>query len=523
MTAMPPPFAVSLSVSLRGCVAAAGKHIAFALVLLTGSSAFADSDTNRFAAGGYFRVSTRPDFSGGDGKLGFYNLYGRLMNEGPYAALEMRLDMLQKQASRANQPWTSVHAKVEGGSVANADPNGGALENFALTQLYAKAGNVGVPGVTWQLGTLDSYFGDLGLYDMKPAQIFFDTVGLSARYERPRFDLLVGGGDAGYFIRRDEYDTIFTGGGTLRVRLLPGHFEIGGGGQVWHEPKVAGNRFAPQYTRAPGTTYEDYVRGEVAQIYLDANPGGEGDLNPIPTSNTAWKAVGYLGFGAGPIRWNNLFMNVQKRLPENFYVESATSGAGTFDYPIHEARLTDERYQLNVGNEMQLTVIPRRLDAAWAVVYGDYTDGDNDILPSDDDQTFYSTVLRLQYYLTNSVHVLGEGALAKEISRNGNRYREHEDSVFVTEDGVTNNGNGLQFGDADTRNTVQGKFGFVLNPTGVGVFNRPSLRVLYGVQYSSQNNAFGNSFATSLADDNYYGTQERHLHHVIGLEAEAWF
>ena len=63
----------------------------------------------------------------------------------------------------------------------------------------------------------------------------------------------------------------------------------------------------------------------------------------------------------------------------------------------------------------------------------------------------------------------------------------------------------------------------MLNPTGAGVFNRPSLRVLYGLQYSSQNNAFGNSFSESLNDDNLYGTEERHLHHVVGLEAEAWF
>jgi hypothetical protein len=487
-------------------VLAGKRHVvvalALALALLAGATAHAESENDRFAAGGYFRVATRPDFSGGDSKLGYSSLYGRLMNEGPYAALEMRLDMLQKQASRANQPWTSVHAKVEGGSVANADPRGGRLENFALTQLYVKAGNVGIPGVTWQLGTLDSYFGDLGLYDQKPAQIFFDTVGLSARLDRPRFDLLVGAGDAGYFIRREEYDTIFTGGG-----------------QFWHEPRVVGNRFAPQYTDVPGATYEDYVRQEIAQNYLNANPGGEENLRPTPTSNTAWKAIGYAGFGAGPIRWNNFFVNVQRRLPETFYVETV----GAVEYPIHEAKLTDERYQLNVGNEMHLTVIPRRLDAAWAVIYGDYTDGDNDIVPTDDDQTFYSTVLRLQYFLTDTVHLLGETSYATEISRNGNRYREHEDSIFKTNDGVTNEEDGLQFGDADTRNTWQGKLGFVLNPTGAGIFNRPSLRVLYGIQYSSQNNAFGNSFTESLDDDNVYGTQERHLHHVLGLEAEAWF
>lgn len=506
-----------------------GKRLLLAALLSLAVPARGETENDRFSAGGYFRVATRPDFAGGDGKLGFYNLYGRLMNEGPYAALEMRLDMLQKQASRANQPWTSIHAKVEGGSVANADPRGGRLENFALTQLYAKAGNVGLPGVTWQLGTLDSYFGDLGLYDMKPAQIFFDTVGLSARYERPRFDLLVGGGDAGYFIRRDEYDTIFTGGGTLRVRVIPGHLEVGGGGQLWHEPRVEGNRFAPQ--RTPGVDYEDYVRREVVQRFYESNPGQE-FTRPEPVAANGWKAVGYIGFGAGALKWNNFFLNVQKKLPENFYVETYTYGLdgvpNTVDdesreFAIHEASLTDERFQLNVGNEMHLTLIPQRLDATWAFVYGEYTDGDNDISPSDDDQTFYSTVVRAQYYLTPTFHLLAEGVIAKETSHNGNRYRNHEDSVFRTDDGRTNVADGLQFGDADVRDTTQGKIGFVLNPAGAGIFNRPSLRVLYGVQWSSQNNAFGNSFATSLDDDNYYGTREQHVHHVIGFEAEAWF
>ena len=495
-------------------------------LLFAGGVARAESENERFAAGGYFRVATRPDFAGGDSRLGYWNLYGRLMNEGPWAALEMRLDMLQKQA-RGNRPWTSLHAKVEGGSVANADPRGGRLENFSLTQLYVKAGNVAIPGVTWQLGTLDSYFGDLGLYDMKPAQIFFDTVGLSARFDRPRYDLLLGVGDAGYFVRREEYATIFTGGGSLRLRLVPGHLEIGGGGQVWHEPEVVGNRFAPHHT--PGVAYEDYRRQEVARRFLEDNPGQEFQFTrPVPTSNTAWKAIGYLGFGGfGPVRWNNLFFNYQKRLPENFYVENFRSRGPdgipgnsddiTRDYVIYESGLTDERYQLNVGNEMHFTVVPGRLDAAWGVVYGDYTDGDNDIAPTDDDQTFYSTVLRLQLYLSDTFHLLGETALAQEISRNGNRYREHEDSVFVTDP------DSFEYGDSDTRNTWQGKAGIVLNPTGVGVFNRPSLRLLYGIQYSNQNNAFGNSFVESVDDDNYFGNEERHWHHVVGVEAEAWF
>lgn len=496
-----------------------------AVGLALAPAARAETQRERFDAGGYFRVATRPDFAGGDSRLGYWNLYGRLLNEGPWAALEMRLDLLQQQ-SRSNQPWTSLHAKVEGGSVANVDPNGGRLENFMLTQLYVKAGNVAIPGVTWQLGTLDSYFGDLGLYDMKPAQIFFDTVGLSARYERPRFDLMLGAGDAGYFVRRDEYSTIFTGGGALRVRVVPGHFELGGGGQLWHAPEVVGNRFAPHHTPMADWDYEDYARGEIAESYNEANPNpGQADLfpKPVPTSSSAWKAVGYAGFGnVGPIRWNNFFANYLTRLPENFYTDTDDRPAGTADFVVYETRLTDERVELNLGNEMQLTVIAGRLDAIWGVLYGNHTDGDNDIQPSDHDRTFLSTVLRLQLYLSDTVHLLGETAIAEEWSRNGNRYREHKDSVrFNT--GGTPDADGLEWGDTDTRNTWQGKGGIVLNPAGMGVFNRPSLRILYGIQYSNQNNAFGNSFTEELDDYDDFEPVERHWHHVLGVEAEAWF
>src|SRR5438552_1151584 len=96
------------------------------------SSAHAEAERDRASAGGYFRVMTRPDFQGGDSRLGYWNLYGRLLNEGPYAALELRLDILQQEPD-SNHVWTSLHAKVEGGSVANADPNRGNLSGFRLS------------------------------------------------------------------------------------------------------------------------------------------------------------------------------------------------------------------------------------------------------------------------------------------------------------------------------------------------------------------------------------------------------
>ena len=79
-----------------------------------------------------------------------------------------------------------------------------------------------------------------------------------------------------------------------------------------------------------------------------------------------------------------------------------------------------------------------------------------------------------------------ETAIAKEVSTNGNFVREHEDSIFANSGGMANT-RGLEYGDADTRSTWQGKAGFVFNPLGPGIYSRPSLRLLYGVQKSNQN------------------------------------
>lgn len=227
------------------------------LLALTATSAIAETQSNRFGAGGYMRIMTRPDFQGGDSKLGFWNLYGRLLNEGPYAALELRLDLIP-QDPLAQSAWTSVHAKVEGGSVAAADPGGGSLDNFRLSQLYAQTGNVLLQNVTWQIGTLESYWGDLGLYDFRLASILDDTVGLSARLNVDALEILVGVGDSGYVLKGFEYNTVLSMGASAKVRFGK-HAEIGVGGQFRYEPSVRGNRFAPHrsvFADGSGIDYE---------------------------------------------------------------------------------------------------------------------------------------------------------------------------------------------------------------------------------------------------------------------------
>ena len=172
---------------------------------------------NRAEVGGYFRVMARPDLQGGSGRLGYWNLYGRLLNEGPYATIDFKYSLLEQNPE--GNPWTRIHARIEGGSIGNADASNGSLSQLRLSQTYAVAGNLLLKDVMWQMGTLDSYFGDMGLYDMRPSQIFFDTVGLSARYQKRNLEFLLGVGDCGYQLRGSNYNSIPTVGSSFRIRM----------------------------------------------------------------------------------------------------------------------------------------------------------------------------------------------------------------------------------------------------------------------------------------------------------------
>jgi len=471
----------------------------------------------------------RPDFQGGNGRLGFWNINGRLMNEGPYAALEMKLDLLQAPPGTTDI-WTSLHARIEGGSVTSADSGNGNLINFSLSQLYARAGNILAPNVVWQLGTLQYFFGDLGLYDMRPAQILEDTIGLSARYNTGPIDALLAIGDSGFTLRGLNYVPLLTAGAALRVRLGQ-HVELGGGGQVAVEPFIPGSRNSSYVT--PGVSYEDFVRKQVVQEFLEVNTTAETFTLPQAPSQTSvsWRLVGYLGFGKlGPILWSNFFVRYQRLHPQGSYSETgqpASRPNGVAPAPItarvYTTDLTRDRYALQMGNEMQIKIIPGRLDAVWSMLYGADRDLANTLFASEANRTYVSTVLRLQLYLTRTVHWLLENSISHERSLNGNLFRTQFDSIFENDDGVANS-LGYGFGDSAVRNNWQLKTGIVLNPTGFGIYARPSIRLLYGLQLSNQHAAFSNAFAQRLDQfDAFMPTGTISWHHLVSLESEGWF
>lgn len=464
---------------------------------------------------GYFRVAGRPDFQGGDGRLGYWNLYGRLLNESSWALIDLKVPIIEANPD-TKDPWTSVHVRVEGGSIGAADSGNGKLGNLRLSQVYVDAGNVLGP-IQWQIGTMEWYYGDLGLYDMRPASLFSESVGVLGKVEQGRVQAVFGLGDAGYTLRPDAYNPIVTPGGALRLKL--GKLELGAGGEAYYEPKVAGKRTA--LYASPDVPYEDFVRGEVMLRWQERNPSLDPLQFPDPVARSAlsWKGIGYLGFGGfGPLVWTNVFGSVQRLHPDRVHTEKFNGQS----YDIYVADLTDQRTVVTIGQQTQLRLVPDKLDAVWSALYGRHADGDNTIAVSDNARWYASTLLRAQLYLTPTVHLLAEGSAAREVSLNGDAFRDHADSVFTSTDGLSD-ARGLAYGDDSIRDTWQGKGGIVLNPLGTGIFARPSLRVLYGTQWSSQNNAFGNSFVDSLDQNNQFGSVERHWHHILSFETEVWF
>ncbi|MFN7142480.1 MAG: hypothetical protein ACK4YP_01790 [Myxococcota bacterium] len=415
---------------------------------------------------GYFRVMARPDLVGGDGRLGTSPFYGRLLNEGPWGLLDVKQPLVGEEG--ADAPWGDLRFRVEGGSVAGGDPTNGNLLGFRLSMLHLHAGNLGPAGVEWRIGTLETTFGDLWLYDARPSQMLVDVLGASAAWKVGKTEFLVGAGDAGYSLRGARYHTVLSGGGSVKHGLGE-HVVVGLGGQAWYEPRDED----PDALRdTPGVDVGAWYgdRAAWARGHADVALG-----EPVP--GLAWKVVAHVGVAdVGVIKAARLQAIALRKLPEPPAVEDVDGK----EVRVGAASRTDARHEYVLGSEVELELGP--VEVAWGAILDHRVDPDDPKGRGGGNRTGVSTVVRAQAPIVPVVSLLVETSLARERARN-----------------------------ADVKDTWQGKGGVVIVPGGPGMGSRPALRLLYGAQWSSLPDAWPGSPTGSR------------WHHLVSAEAEAWF
>lgn len=496
----------------------------------------------------YFRISAQDDFGYNAATLGWSPFYGRLMNETPWMMAQFGYHILRPE--KISDPRATFILRLEGGSFRNTDKDSGSLAKFSFTQVYLETENIPVRHFVTVTGSLWYNMGYIGIYDNFTAQVFWETMGIRAGQRYDKLEYYIGAGDSGYNIYQSrknnsdfkhlDYNTIPTLGALLKLNLykfgfmkpvagvLP-YIQLGVSYQHMWERENSSLPGAPGQT--PIILYSDVMRREVLKKFLAENPG-QGDFFPFSQSQSAnyFRGTFWLGF-AGPqfgpvaLRWNDLSIKIERKAPEIGYTETYNGESKD----IYISEFTNERYELLIMDEMHWQLIPERLDMNIGLAFGSSWDNDNTVRPDDYNKVSMSAVIRPQFYFNNFLHYLLEVSLAKEISTIGLRYREHHDSV-MSNNGLALDGypapdtQGLQWGDTDTKYTLQVKTGPVLNPTGRGIYARPSVRLLFGAQYSNVHAAFGNTLVESFdRRNNFRVNKDIHWHYMVRIEAEHWF
>ncbi|RME75905.1 MAG: hypothetical protein D6785_14290, partial [Planctomycetota bacterium] len=379
--------------------------------------------------------------------------------------------------------------------------------------------------------TLWYNMGYIGIYDLYAAQTFWETVGLRIGKRFPKMEWFVGVGDSGYEVLKERrksfpdagYNSIPTIGGLFKINLHG--LWLGSSLMLRYEFGKKGNRNSLHKT--PGIDYKEVLRGDILENYLNNNPSDpQGDFFPTPTPHNdfSWRWTYWMGFGGfflGPIklRWNDLslaFENKPADLARRFTYNGVTKD-------VYLGDLTDDRYEITLANESYLEILPGKLDLVLGAWVGYAWDQDNRFRPDDSNRFIFSVVGRPQYYINDYFHVLLETSFAVEKSTIGNRYREHFDSIQANTGGIPDP-KGLEWGDRDIKYTFQFKGGLVFNLGGKGIYSRPSIRLLFGVQYSNVHGAFSNSYNESLNRRNFWNTnKDVHWHYLISIEVEHWF
>ncbi|MCS6983501.1 MAG: hypothetical protein NZM25_00040 [Leptospiraceae bacterium] len=490
----------------------------------------------------YFRASVQDDFGYNAPTLGWWPFYGRLMNETPWLMADFGYHVVRPESPGAAR--ATLFLRIEGGSYRSFDASQGTLGNYNINHIWLETENVLMRHLVTQTGSLWYNLGYIGLFDNFTAQVFWETIGIRVGHRLPTFEYFVGYGDSGWAIYRSrrgdgwhghQYANIPTVGALVRVnlyevgplksftaRFLP-FWQMGATVQVMYERQNENLRGSPHQT--PQVSYQDVLRGEAFEKFMLENPGSA-DYFPWaqPMSVTYGRATFWTGFSGpelGPIKlyWNDFSLRLEKKPPQIAVTESYEGE--TKD--IYISGFTDERYELMLFDELQLRLLPNYFDLNAGFGFGRSWDQDNRFRPDDHNRLIYSFVFRPIWYITEQLHYLIELVYAREKSTVGNRYREHFNSMKSNTRGVPD-ADGLEWGDTDTKHTYQIKTGFTINPAGRGIYSRPTIRLLYGAQFSNVHAAFGNTFEESLSRRNQFAmNRDVHWHHMVRAEFEHWF
>lgn len=490
----------------------------------------------------YVRASAQDDFGYNSPTLGWSPFYGRLMNETPWLMADFGYHVVRPE--RPGGERATLFMRIEGGSYRGFNMGQGSLSNFAINQVWLETENVLFKSLVTQTGNLWYNMGYIGIFDNFTAQVFYDTVGFRAGQRTKLFEYFLGAGDSGWSLYRNraydgweghQYAVIPTVGGLVRVNLyeiealksfsnkfMP-RWQAGASFQMMWERTNETMRGAPYQT--PNVAYADVMRGEAFKKFMLENPGNS-DFFPWarPQPANYWRYTAWTGFGGpelGPIKvyWNDLSVRFEKKAPQIAVRETYNDESKD----IYIAAFTDERYDFSLYDEIQLRLLPNHFDLNAGFGFGKSWDNDNRIRPDDHNSTRYSFVIRPMWYITDHLHYLVELVYAREKSSIGNRYREHFNSIKSNTQGIPDS-QGLEWGDTDTKHTYQIKTGFTINPAGRGIYSRPVIRLLYGVQHSNVQAAFGNTFEESLSRRNQFNlNRDIHWHHMVRVEFEHWF
>lgn len=490
----------------------------------------------------YFRMSAQDDFGYNSPTLGWGPFYGRLMNETPWLMADFGYHVVRPETPGGER--ATLFMRIEGGSFRGYNVGQGSLGNFNINHIWLETENVLLKTLVTQTGNLWYNMGYIGIFDNFTSQVFYDTIGFRAGQRTKWFEYFAGVGDSGWTTYRNrtydgwdghQYATIPTVGGLVKLNLyefqaLKGFsnrfmpkWQIGTTFQMMWERENETLRGAPYQT--PNVQYADVMRGEAFKKFMLENPGNA-DFFPWaqPARGNYWRYTAWTGFGGpeiGPFKvyWNDLSVRFEKKAPQIAVKE--TYDGETKD--IYISQFTDERYEFSLYDEIQLRLLPNHFDLNMGFGFGKSWDNDNRIRPDDYNMTRYAFVIRPMWYITEHLHYLLELVYAREKSTIGNRYREHFNSIKSNTQGAPDT-EGLEWGDTDTKYTYQIKTGFTINPAGRGIYSRPVIRLLYGVQHSNVQAAFGNSFEESLNRRNQFNlNRDIHWHHMARVEVEHWF